>query len=97
MAGESTPSLRNSVEIGLLHEVDIDNSPNIRENAILRRGMDSTSTSTPAMLIATTLHHLGVLATTSEVLFGRHRLHHDASSCKILAIFKITDVQASKP
>ena len=77
MAEESTPSPRNSAEIGLLHGVDIDKSPNSRANAILRRGMESTTTSTRVMLIATTLHHLGVLATTSEVLLGRHRRHHE--------------------
>ena len=39
--------------------------------------MEITTMSTRVMLIATTLHHLGVLATTSEVLLGRHRHHHD--------------------
>lgn len=39
--------------------------------------MESTTTSTRVMLIATTLHHLVVLATTSEVLRGCHHRHHE--------------------
>ena len=39
--------------------------------------MESTTTSTRVMLIATTLHHLGVLATTNKVLLGYHRHPHE--------------------